>query len=353
MRSKMNPKTQIWYVLIHTNPEQAEWMLKCDNEGAFLREGEEPKEAVSFFIPYQFLQRVPSDQRNAEAYNSVRQALHKYVFVFADEERVNSIVESEWNRNGRLQMRLCRSKSGEPLRIADNEMQMFIETLRNRQLKYYIGQPIESMEAGDKVTLRMHPWEGHSATVTRVEVHNGHTCLTVSLDILGNLTRVSFNDVHEGDVSFDDDNSRRLMTGNLLHNFESDMVTLLGRRFGKKSSDDDRRHDHSLLTRLYAYAGTQFDNEDDYRRFTALMLLCAVFLDNKEDRERYVGQLREWLSDKTEATTATEAYLMTALFVATRDPALREAVKRYKNSHTNCPEIILRLFAKVKRIHTR
>lgn len=338
-----------WHVLTHLNPAQAEVMLHRVNESAFQPLGKE----VEYFIPYQFLTKLPTGRWNAETENEIRSVLHRYVFVYASEEQVNSIVESELNCTGRLRFNYCRTKSGVPLTIADAEMRQFIETLRSRQLKYYIGQPLGLLAAGDHVTLHLPLWEGRRGTVTRTEVRNGQVTLTVSLDILGNLTIVSFTDLHKGDVSFDDEVESRLMHGDMLRNFEEETVALLGRNFGRRQPEEVRRRDLGTLSRLYAYADTQFERAEEQQRFTALMLLCATMRGDKDARDKHVAQLRQWLGNNREAETATEAYLMIALYAGTRESVLREAVKRYKNAHPDCPEVIKMMFGKVKRLSGR
>ena len=358
-----------WYVLTHLNPAQIEWMLQRENFGEFRRDGEPMPEPLEYFIPFQFLMRAPVPQAPAsvtedyvarditdfiaEEDNGIREALHRYIFIHADEQRIEKILNSEWNRAGRLHLFQHRDSDGTPLRVPDDEMRRFIDTLRNRQLRYYVGQPIDSIEVGDTVTLRISPWEGHKAIITRVEVRGGKTRITVTLDVLGNLTRVTFPDVHEGDIFFDDETIARLINGNLLHNFEQEVFTALARRFGRNPSDDDRRKATSHLARLYGYRSVIIDDPDLQRRFMALMLICASLIGEKEGKKMYVRQFQEWLGGRTEPVNDTEAYLLLALFVALRDPALRDAVKTYRNTHPDCPETLRRLFSKAKRLRCR
>ena len=358
-----------WYVLTHPSPAQIEWMLQRENLGDFRRKDEPALEPLEYFIPFQFLLRAPVStppssvtedyiarditDLMAEENNGLREALHSYIFIHASENRITQLLESEWNRTGRLHLFQYRNSSGEPLRVLDDEMRRFIDTLRNRQLRYYIGQPINAIEVGDTVTLNIAPWEGHQATITRLEVRSGKTRLTVTLDVLGNLTRVTFPDIQEGDIIFDDESLGRLINGNLLSNFEQEMVSILGRRFGRKPTDEDRHRTQTRRARLYGYHGVILDRVDDQRRFMALMLICASLLGEAEAKQSYVKQMQEWLGGRTEPADATEAYLILALFVALRDPVFRDVIKNYKNSHDDCPEIIRQLFSKVKRLRCR
>ena len=357
-----------WYVLTHPNPAQIEWMLQRENLGGFCRDGEPVPEPLEYFIPFQFLLRAPTQpvpgsvtedyadrevmDLVAEEDNGIREALHSYIFIHSNEQRIEFLLNREWNRNGRLHLYQYRTTDGTPLRVLDDEMRRFIDTLRNRQLRYYIGQPVDAMKVGDTVTLRIAPWQGRKATVTRVEIRGGKTKLTVTLDILGNLTRVTFPDVREGDVTFDDETMGRLLKGNMLGNFEDEMVAILNQRFGHSLSDEERRRVFTRLSRLYGYRSVAIDEPDIQRRFTALMLICASLIGDKENKQQYVKQLKCWLDRIYEPTTDTEAYLVLALFVAQRDPALREALKAYKNTH-ECPAILLRLFSKAKRLRCR
>lgn len=359
----------MWYLFSHLNPSQVEYLLQRENRGDFVSEGEPAPEPVEYFIPYQFLRHAPvktsatsraddySDRnvpdKVAETDNGIREALHNYIFINADENRIIKLLASKWNQAARLHLFQYRDSKGNPLTIADDEMRSFINTLRDRQLRYYIGQPVKSLEVGDTVTLHIKPWEGYRATITQVELRGGKTRLTVTLDILGNLSRITFPEVNDGDIAFDDDELSRLVNGNLLLNFEQEILGVLARRFAQKHTAEELKRDNSRLARLYAYRDVTIEGEDDRRRFTALMLLCTTLLGDKEAKSQYINQLQERLKGRTEASTDTEAYLLLALFVAQRDPSLREAVKTYRNTHDKCPEIIREMFARVKRIRCR
>ena len=359
----------MWYLFSHLNPSQVEYLLQRENRGDFVGEGEPAPEPVEYFIPYQFLRHAPvktSSTSRADDYsdrnvpdkvsetdNGIREALHNYIFINADENRIIKLLASKWNQAARLHLFQYRDSRGNALTIADDEMRSFINTLRDRQLRYYIGQPVKSLEVGDTVTLRIKPWEGYRATITQVELRGGKTRLTVTLDILGNLSRITFPEVNDGDIVFDDDELSRLVNGNLLLNFEQEILGVLARRFAQKHTAEELKRDNSRLARLYAYRDVTIEGEDDRRRFTALMLLCTTLLGDKEAKSQYINQLQEWLKGRTEASTDTEAYLLLALFVAQRDPSLREAVKTYRNTHDKCPEIIREMFARVKRIRCR
>ena len=330
--------------MIHLKPQLIDIMLQKENEASLLGADADP---VEYFIPFLMMQRLPDDQ-------AIRNELHNFVFIHATEERIHSIVDSDWNRGARLRMYHYRNHEGQPIKVSSSEMQLLRETIQSRQLKFFFGHAIDEMTVGDTVCVQMAPWVGKKGTITKMAVKKGKLNMTVRIDIADNQWSVNFTDVKEGDVIFDDASKERLLSGNLLKNFEKEMVEILDNKYCRKVSELEAHRDTSRVTRMYGYSEISIDNPDDQKRFTALMLLCAYLLHDAEPRDAYTSQLCEWLGEKTEATTFTDAYLMLALFVVTRNPIFRDAVKRYRKSHPDdCPDIIRQLLKKVKELKGR
>jgi len=298
---------------------------------------------VQYFIPYLFLAKhQATSQEDAEAIRQVRNVLHSYVFIQAPAERVQQLVDSDWNRSGVSQLSYKRSYGGEPLQISDDELQRFIATLKNSQLRYYVGQPLGDFVVGDSVTLHIEPWEGYHATISNIVLRSGRACLTVRMELFGSIIPITFPDVKEGEVSIDDPGREKLLSGNLISNFEEEVIQVLG-----------NGRDTAPLQRIYAYRDIQVDNPDDLQRFTALMLICAQLLGDLEARNAYIKRLGKWLPETNLPRTDTEAYMLTALFVALRNPVLRDYVKAYLRATPNHSEVLHRLFAKAKRLRCR
>jgi transcription antitermination factor NusG len=327
----------------HRDPALIDQLLQRENQGAYLREGQPCVQPVQYFIPYLFLnQRQTTTLEEAEAVRQVRGVLHSYVFIHASAERVQQLVDSDWNRGCVSQLSFKRSHGGEPLCMVDDEMQRFIATLKSSQLRYFVGQPLSDFTEGDSVTLHLDPWEGHHAVISHIALHDGHARLTVSMDLMGDIIRITFPDIREGDVTIDDPDRKRLLSGNLLGNFEDEVIKTLG-----------HKSDTALLHRIYAYRDIHVDDPGDLRRFTALMLICAHLLGDRDARDAYLAQLDEWLSEAGKPRTDTEAYMTTAIFVATRNPELRDAVKSYLRATPDASDALRRLFAKAKRLRCR
>lgn len=331
----------VWYVMVHQNPRWIETMLLKDSRGDLTPEGEQPLPPYEFFVPYQFLRPSTDDD--------LRDDLHSFVFVHVSEQRIRQIVRSEWNDGTRYRFHHYRDTTGRVVTISDSEMTQLRQTLQSRQLKVFFGQPVGDMAVGDTVILQFDPWKGKIGKVEKITYRRGHLVMTVGVNIMNRTKSVKFEDLHDGDVLFADEERGRLLSGDLIANFENEMVNILGHKFREKSPGKVIK-DRTRLIRLLSYANMQMADADDHRRFTALMLLASYLLFEQEARDRYKAQLREWLDGVREARTATEAYLMVALFVVTRKPKYRDAAKAYRKSHADCPDIIRRFLSKVSDI---
>ena len=330
-----------WYVMVHQNPRWIETMLLKDSRGELLKEGAPALSPYEFFVPYQFLRPSTDDE--------LREDLRSFVFMQVSEQRIRAIVSSEWNAGARSHLHQYRDTDGHAVIISDVEMQQLRMTLQSRQLKVFFGQPVGDMAVGDTVILQFDPWKGKIGKIEKIAYKKNRLVMTVGVNIMNRTKSVKFEDLHDGDVLFADEERGRLLSGNLIENFENEMVGILGHKFREKNPDKVIK-DRSRLIRLLSYANMQMSDADDHKRFTALMLLCSYLLFETEARDRLKAQVAEWLDGVREARTATEAYLMVALYVVTRKPKLRDAAKAYRKSHPDCPDIIRRFLSKVRDI---
>ena len=331
-----------WYVMVHQNPRWIEAMLLKDSRGDLTREGEPKLPPYEFFVPYQFLRPSTDD--------SLRDDLHNFVFVHVSEQRIRAIVRSEWNDGVRYRFRHYRDTNGRVVTISDSEMSQLRQTLQSRQLKVFFGQPVGDMAVGDVVILQFDPWKGKMGKVEKIGYKRGRLVMTVGVNIMNRTKSVKFEDLRDGDVLFADEERGRLLSGDLIGNFEDELVSILGHKYREKSAGKVLK-DRTRLIRLLSYANMQMADEDDHRRFTALMLLASYLLFEQDARARFQSQVASWLTGVDEARTATEAYLMVALFVVTRKPKFRDAAKAYRKLHSDCPDIIRRFLSKVSDIH--
>ena len=359
-----------WYVMLHRNPQWIETMLEKEQKGELLNPlqqslGLQP-EPFEYYVPYLYMRPDVSDE--------IRRIFHHFVFVRASEKRIQELVASDWNTLTRRRLVHYSSKSGSQITISDQELQQLRDIIYNSQLKIFFGVPtaaVREMAVGSRVLLRIKNWENHPGIIERIRLRKDGVSIRVSFNILGRTKSVTFDDLHDGDITYADDNTQRLISGNLIRNFEHEVALVLGHWFGKTPAEKKLQY-AVRLRRLYAYSDIQIDEDDDLRQFTSLMLICATLLSQTEASEQYRTQLWQWLihgnttdpntsgsqivayddPDRIATMTYTDAYMMLALFVSTRNPHLRDAVKAYRKQHPDCPEILGTLINKVRDIRT-
>ena len=377
-----------WYVMWHLSPTQIEAMLQKDSAGLFARPGETPLPPYRFYVPFQYMpilhpekkpkgkgkdKEIVTDKRYnpKKDQNALRSDLHNFVLIQASAERIRAIVSSDWNAKARLRLNYYRDTNHHEVIVSDAEVRMLMDTIQNRHLQFYIDQPLDDFAEGDKVILQMQPWTGKHGVVKKVALKHGQLCMTISMNILGRTKSINFTDVRVGDVLFEDPERGRMLTDNPIDNYEEEIIDLLSHRFGSRYTDDVAEQDRFRLRRLATYDRIYVDDADEHARFVALKLICAYLLKNAQKRDLYLHQVLSLLPSaeasvvdcklsncklsncKLVASTSAEAYLMTALFIVTRQAHWRTAVKDYRTSHPDCPVILRRFHAILKDLKAK
>ena len=349
---------QPWYVMCHLNPRQIETLLRMDSAGKFRAPGQEPLPPYRFYVPYQYMPLMaagPSDDDYSDRYynarddvNALRNDLRCFVFIQASEERIRAVVRSDWNTKGRLRLNYYRDPARQKVTISDAEMRLLIATIQDRHLQFYIDQPLVDFVPGDKVILKMAPWTGKRGDIRKVAVKKGRLCMTISMNILGRTKSINFTDIQAGDVVFEDAEKGRMLTDNPVTNYEEELIDILSHRFGRHPSSGMAEGDLQRLKRLVSYDHIFVDDEAEHARFTALRLICASLLQSSRKQQLYQRQVVELLDGCDTPANDAQAYLMTALFVATRQARWRTALKDYRNTHPDCAPVFRRYHAILK-----
>ena len=367
-----------WYVMCHMKPAWIETMLRKDSRGLFLSPGEPPLPPYRFYVPYLYMPRItatpqPASRDDDRHYdpvsdeNSLRNDLHNFVFIQASPERIAAIVKSDWNLHSHYRMYHYRDTNGTKVTISDAEMHRFILTMQDHHLKFFLDQPVSEFSVGDKVILQMEPWTGQLAEIKAIRIYPDCISLTVSMNIFHRTKSINFPDVNVGDVQFVDEEKGRLLSGNPITNYEEEIIDLLSHRFTHKHTDVMDKTDKERLKRLASYSRIYVEDPVGQARFTALKLLCAYL---RSDRVRVAKYKNEVLSllfptshlspltshpspntyQPTPIITFQDAYLAMALFITTRDPRYRDAVKAYYQSNPDGSAILRRYHSIVKGI---
>ncbi len=351
-----------WYVLYHLNPNIVEVMLRKDCNGEFQEEGTKLP-PYQYYIPFKYMPIIKEAKHDetvddkkydpSKDQNALRNDLHSFVFIQASHKRVEAIVRSDWNRQARLHLYWYRDTDGREVRLPDAEMQMLIKTIQDRHLKFYLDQPLDEFNVGDKVILQQEPWKGKTAEVRDIRLKKGRILLAVSINILGRTKSITFRDISVGDVRFVDEERGRMLTGNPVTNYEEEIIDLLSHRFTQNASESLKKSDDERLKRLASYVRIYIEEPAEKVRFQALQLLCCYLRSDKKHVEEKTAELQQQLGDRTTVEGPEDAYRMLALFVVTRAPWLRDAVKEYRKEHAEAPDVFRRYLSILKNLKTR
>lgn len=352
-----------WYVMHHLNPQQIEILLQRDSEGLF-RQGEDALPPYKFYIPYLYMPTVSSFEKEQSEYdqkgydplndkNALRNDMRCFVFIQASGERVRDIVQSAWNRQGRIHLHYYRDTNRREVTISDAEMHQLIATFEDSHLQFSIDQPLDEFSEGDKVILQMEPWTGKHGHISKIRIRDGRATMTIGVNILGRTKSIKFKDIKVGDVLFEDAGKGRLLCENPIANFEEEIIDILNHQVGSRSDDALSQKDKSRLRRLSTYDKVYVEDAGEQARFLSLQLVCACLSYHKKKRETLMEKAMEQLGGHDVPASVSEAYLMIALFIATRNAKWRTAVKEFHRTHPDGSDIIRRYLSIIKSIKAR
>ncbi len=374
-----------WYVLYHLSPSFAEVMLRKDCNGEFATEEEPALPPYRYYLPFKYLptnhQAALQDEKEKKEEdpfadhpydpyhdaNALRQDMRAFVFIQAPLERIMAIVRARWNRDSRLHLFLYRDTDGSLVRLPNAEVQMFIRTLEERHLHFFFDQPLKDFTVGDKVIIQREPWQGRVAEIKKVRVHKNGILLTVSMNILGRIKSITFTNVTVGDVRFVNEEQGRFLSGNPVDNYEQEILDLLNHRFIQKASEELQRKDQLRLKRLAAFSHIYAEEPIDEVRLRVLQLLCAYLRSDTKKVETDVplllGELASHMpavksdtkkrSSKFIPDNLADVYRMIALFIITRNPLYRDAVKGYRKQYPDIPVTIRRFISILKVVKAK
>ena len=348
MNDNSNESAAAWYVMRHPNPRQIEALLKKECAGRFCEESR-PLQPFKFYIPYLYM--PVSD--GSDYTNALRSDFHGFVFIQATGSRVDKIVTSDWNTKGRLRLHYYRDHEGKNVVVSDAEVQNLMSTFKDQTLKFFIGQPIDEFSAGDKVILNIESWAGQKGVVNDIRLRKGKLTMTISVNIFNQTKSINFTDLKTGDITFEDPAKGALFSSNPIDRLEEETIDILSHKYSHTTSKEVAQADATRLKRLSKFDRLYRDEDDaDYPRFLSLKLICATLRQSKK-KEALQKEVEKHLAGKDGPITADEAYLMNALFVATRQARYRDAVKAYRNAHPDSPDILRRYHTIVKKMKAK
>lgn len=375
-----------WHLLLHPEPDIIDRFLSKREKLKSLNDREEKVKSIytnsfdynswdntvndgsskkgEYFIPYLFLRTKfdnPFMGTVKKSYDpkmdtrALRNDMHNLIFIHAEETVVDTILESSWNKDLQIRLRLYWSPERCRVKVSDIEMKRFLNAIKVRDFQYSFGVPLESIDNKDKVYIIDGPMEGQVGEVVEKRYDNKGIKLSIAFDMFNNQMRIVIPNFRANNIKLiDNEIDTAPYYEPIITLFEKRLSHLLWIRHGKNGSPEFNIEEKKQLDSILRYADLTFDNNEDAQaRYTALMLICAYLMKDDEATREYVEQVSKLLGNILEASTETECYLMTALFIANHDPKVRSAAKLYRQNHPNCSPIICQFQSIAKNIRCR
>jgi len=344
-----------------------------------------PLPPFEYFIPFADMKQKPSDRSSDEddynkSYDAIlderalRNDLHHFIFICATKEQVLAILDAPWVKVLKNRLYAYHDEKGVPFEIRNSEMERFRTIIKRFDFQILSGEPSGEVREGDEVTLINGPMAGSEGRVKEIRERDGQILLTIELSMFKNKMHIAVPGISTADVRLKGEKARQLLQDPVIAQFEDELIELLCHLHGKKGSHQLNKEDQKQLRFLYQYSDIVFeDNPVNRAKFSALMLICAYLMGNKEETDRRlheVEQLRDELGDNSQfsilnsqlkndsslftlhssLTTELDCYLLTAQFIVTHNPQLRQQIKAWRKNHPDCPLIIRRFLSIAKQI---
>ena len=354
----------LWHVLVHPNPVLVGKLFKTKQSESYNPlEDEGLLPPCEYYIPYNEISWRPSVTPQP-AYedtdriydpmmdgNALRSDFHGFIFVYGTDKLVNQLVNSKLNQSLWTQIRHYHDTDGKPVRISREEMDRFKSAVMRQDFQICQGYPLQELAQGDKVIVVDGSMKGSSGEVMEIRYDHQGMKLKIAFLMFNDKLQIAIPGFRASEIRLQDPDTKHLLEDPMIAKFEDEIIELLHHRYGTKGSAKLSPEDEKRLKFLYRYSDIVFEEDEaSTAKFTALMLICVYLMKDKEATECYVQQVKALLHGATEARTALQAYLFTALFIALHVPSLRKTAKTYRQTHPNCPKPICRLLSIAKKI---
>jgi len=347
-----------WWLLRHLDPQAIDVQLSQLNEERAVAD----QEALVYFIPYQYAREAVCKKENDKAYNdmvrennTLRSALHYYLFIKATEPDIKALVSGEWNRASRLRLTLCRNRSGEPLWATTKEMDDLIALMREHREMFNLVPSPDGFQVNDKVMLKAKVFKGYEFYVTKVRKNEQGASLTLEMPIFNGrfILKTNHIDVERQHLPM---KIQELLSPDYVRRVEQALMAIVRHRYGRRKSTDNRllaASDAETLHDLQFLSYMEFDDSAVHNHVKTLLLLHAVLRKDRHSIAHYVPVVEQLLPHPTEAMTDEEALMMAILYLATQDISYRDAAKRYEQQHKALTEPLSQLMPVIKYIRFR
>jgi len=267
--------------------------------------------------------------------NAIRNTLRNFVFLQIRPSGLAVLAGESWN-GASQRIFHYRDNNGEEVTVAEKMMTRFMEACMEFGSKLEIctiqGKHENEITQGLKVTVREGAFAGLEAEVVSLQYKAEGLRFTIAVKLFSNGSYAYIHDRKPEDVIVSEKESYAFSAG-FIDRIEDNLLTILKRRVKHKESADEMEAYNHQIRSYYQLHNASIDKKDLAVRFDALMSVCASLLKSRSAKAKYakllkrrMKEVRQQPSDYAEPSRCL-AYLLSALFLSTKDPVFRDELK--------------------------
>ena len=260
--------------------------------------------------------------------------LSRFVFLKGTDQDVEALLNDRENQASAVRLRHYLDTNGQRATVPEGRMLDFMDACQRFKGGFEITPPVSSVEKLDQVRILAGPFSGYEASVLRVHHARGAIHLDLSIPLVSGALNIRLTDVDRNRVVILGRSGGDCIRTDFIEYAQNHLLEILDHRVRRVRDESVNRQDADMLTRIWRYRNYEVENAAARQHFLSLMLICAHLCRFREDEKELKAQLQAALEEinrrsPSRAATDTRAYLMIALYIVTRDPAYRDAVKQY------------------------
>ena len=235
---------------------------------------------------------------------------------------------------GRLRLLFYNDNKGEAITVRPEMMRLFILGCLEYRERLEVHAKAADISDGIVVTVRRGAFKDYKAEVYDIRYRAGGIRFSVAIKFFANQGYVHIHDLGPEDVQLAD-REMPLFSDDFLDRIQTTLLEILARQVNKKETAESRADDMRQLRQLYYLCHAVVDDPLRAAQFDALMSICASLMGNAQEKSKYNRIVKERLkelrngkeNENPNENTIAEAYLLTALYISTKDAEYRTRLK--------------------------
>jgi len=346
----------IWFVMKHLDMKRFKAWLEVKNTERL----DHDRAVIEPFYPYDYLngreestQEVPlteTEKRFIRHHARGKKAVvpktktvvaetqndfQDIVFLKALEDDIRALVDDEWNKAFRIQLRyLIDPATKQPAKVSNDVMDKFYANCIKYRGRFELCPPVDGIEKKDRVEIKRGVFSGHEAFVTNVRHSKGEIHLDLAVQLVTGVISIRMPDVKPQDVVLLNKTSVDAIRTDFIDYIQDKLLAVYEHRVKTVNDAQTRLRDAATLSRLFLYNTYNVEGRAARTHFKALMLICAHLRKDTDSEQALKEEALRLLDDinrqsESKASTDIRTWLWIALYISTNDPLYRDAAKQY------------------------